>query len=697
MIDRLPWPANVNCAMDPRKFFAELKRRHVYRVAVAYAIVGWLIIQVATSTFPVLQIPAWAMRLVVVLVLLGFPIALVLAWAFELTPEGIRRSTPSDRPASRARRLATILLLAAAAGTALWLGAGWPLPFGRDRDLAGIEGGQNAGAAAKSIAVLPFASLSEDPANAYFAEGIQDEILTRLAQIRDLKVISRTSTLRYKSAPENLLEIAKQLGVAHVLEGSVQKSGDRVRINVQLINAQTDSHLWADTYDRTLTDVFAVESEVAQRVADSLRATLTGVEKATLATKPTENPAAYDAYLRGLAIVASNRETATAFTGAADFFDEAVRLDPKFALGWARAAIAHSRAYWGGYDRTTARAERAKNAAEKAQELEPELGETFLARGYYEYLITGNYDGALAAFRDALARLPNNSDALIALSLIERRKGKWPEALAHQEQAAQRDPQSIPVLSQLAITTFALKRFGDAHAMVDRLLALAPENPQVLAGLARLCLVEGNLDGAEAAMRSVPPIANNDYVFEIQIRLALIARRYDDAIRLLEAALAQPASLGAFTGQYRYLLAFSRELGGDSAGARSTYEEARRELETQLQERADSPQAAMYLGFAQAALGNNEAALQAAQKAIELRPISVDAVAGAAYEEALARIKARLGETDAALQELRRLLKVNYVGPEQIPLTPAMLRLDPVWDPLRKDRRFQELCENKQP
>src|SRR5436190_3201013 len=426
----------------------------------------------------------------------------------------------------------------------------------------------------KSIAVLPFENRSGDKDNAYFAEGIQDEILTRLSKIADLKVISRTSTQNYKSAPENLLEIAKQLGVAHILEGSVQKSGDRVRINVQLINAQTDSHLWAETYDRTLTDVFAVESEVAQRVADSLRATLTGIEKATLANKPTANPAAYDAYLRGLAVVASNRETATAFTGAADFFDEAIRLDPKFALGWARAAVAHSRAYWGGYDRTPARAEMAKKAAAKAHELQPELGETFLARGYYEYLVTCDYDAAWAAFKDALARLPNNSDALVALSLLERRKGKWPEAVAHQEQAAQRDPQNISVLSQLGITYFALKRFSETHAMVDRLLALAPENPQVLAGLARLCVVEGNLEGAENAMRSVPPVANNDYVFEIQIRLALIARRYDNAIRLLEAALAQPGSLGAFVGQYRYLLAFSTPLCRDTAGARASYEAA---------------------------------------------------------------------------------------------------------------------------
>lgn len=684
--------------MDPKNFFAELKRRNVYKVAVAYAVVGWLIIQIATATFPVLQIPGWAIRLVVVLVLLGFPLALVLAWAFELTPEGIRRSTDSAHPAPRPLRAASIVLLLGAAAIATWLFTGRPFPFRQAGHFNGTAQGQNVGAAAKSIAVLPFASLSEDKANAYFAEGIQDEILTRLAKIRDLKVISRTSTLRYKSAPENLLEIGKEFGVAHILEGSVQKSGDRVRINVQLINAQTDSHLWAETFDRRLTDIFAVESEVAQRVADSLKAKLTGVEKATIETKPTENPEAYDAYLRGLALVASNRESVNAFTDAANFFDEAVRLDPKFTLAWARASIAHSRVHWSGYDRTAERAERAKEAAARAQELQPELGETFLARGYLEYVITHDYDAAWIEFKEAFARLPNNSEVLVALSFIERRKGKWPEAVAHQEQAAQRDPQNLPVLSQLGVTYFALKRFKDAHAVVDRLLALAPENPQVLAGLARLYLAEGKLGDAERAMRSVPPAPNNDYIFEMQVRLALIARRYDDAIRLLENALAgAPSTVGVFAGKYRYLIAFAKQLSGDSAGARPIYERAGRELEQVLEAQTDSPDAAMYLGFVQAALGHREAALSAAQRAIALRPASVDAVAGAAFEEALTQIKAQFGETDAAILELRRLLKVNYLGPEQIPLTPALLRLDPVWNPLRQDPRFQELCEGKGP
>jgi TolB-like protein/cytochrome c-type biogenesis protein CcmH/NrfG len=510
--------------MNPGGFFAELKRRKVYKVAVAYAAIGWLLIQVATTTFPVLQIPSWAIRLVIVLVLLGFPIALVLAWAFELTPDGIRRAHSGDvRSVTRSRWIGWIILVTVALAGAAWLFLGLPLPSALREQLRSTTDAKQEGAAGKSIAVLPFASLSEDKENSYFAEGIQDEMLTRLAKIGDLKVISRTSTLRYKSAPENLLEIAKQLGVEHILEGSVQKSGDRVRINVQLINAQTDTHLWAETYDRTLTDVFAVESEVPQRVADSLRATLTGVEKATLASKPTKSAAAYDAYLRGLAVVASNRESVEAFTSAADHFDTAVRLDPKFAQAWARASVAHSRMYWASYDRSQARVEKAKLAAEKARELEPGAGETFLAHGYFQYMIVRDYDAAASAFREALSRLPNNSDALVALSLIERRKASWPEALGHQEQAARLDPQSVPVLSQLGITYFALKRFAEAHTIVDRLLGLAPENPQILAGLARLNLAEGNLEAAETSMRSVPPSPSTDYIFEIQVRLPLIA------------------------------------------------------------------------------------------------------------------------------------------------------------------------------
>src|SRR5213595_1743043 len=321
--------------MDSRSFFAELKRRNVYKVAIAYAIVAWLLMQVASQIFPFFEIPNWAVHLVVLLLILGFPIALVLAWAFELTPEGLKREKAADRESAKPSR-----------------NKAW-------RQTESVK------VAAKSIAVMPFENLSEDKANAYFAEGIQEEILTRLVKIADLKVISRTSTQRYQSKPGNLSEIGKQLGVASILEGSVQKAGDQVRVNVQLVNAQTDSHLWAETYDRKLTDIFGVESEIAKGIAESLKAKLTGHEEQALAVKPTNNPEAYDAYLRGLAFEARyySSYSPDLMRKATAFYERAVQLDPNFALAWARVSRANGRIYYTCDDTTCiARREAAKRA-----------------------------------------------------------------------------------------------------------------------------------------------------------------------------------------------------------------------------------------------------------------------------------------------------------------------------------------------
>jgi TolB-like protein len=315
--------------MNPRNLFSELKRRNVYKVAVAYAIVGWLLVQVATQVFPFLEIPNWVVRLVIALVVIGFPIALVIAWAFEATSEGIKRTEVADAmPVSAAtgrkkHAWIYVVVIAAAASAAL---------FFVGRYTAGNKTSWSPNEISnKSIAVLPFENRSEDKANAYFADGIQDEILTRLSKIADLKVISRTSTQHYKSVPENLPEIARQLGVAHILEGSVQKSGDAVRVNVQLIKAANDSHLWADTFDRKLTDIFSVESEVAKAIAEQLRAKLSGQEEQVIAAKPTDNVEAYDAYLRGLAYSLKPLLPAN-LLAAQKYLREAVRLDPKFAV-----------------------------------------------------------------------------------------------------------------------------------------------------------------------------------------------------------------------------------------------------------------------------------------------------------------------------------------------------------------------------
>src|SRR5882724_4335588 len=363
--------------MDPKNFFGELKRRNVYKVAIAYAVVAWLLIQIATQVFPFFEVPNWAVRLVVLLLVIGFPVALILAWAFEITPEGIKRAEDVDLSQSITRRtgrkldflIIGVLLLVIAVFAYQRFGPGQKVAVATPE---------------KSIAVLPFENRSEDKANAYFADGIQDEILTRLSKIADLKVISRTSTQHYKSAPENLPEIARQLGVAHILEGSVQKSGNAVRVNVQLIKAANDSHLWADTFDRKLTDIFSVESDVAKAIADQLRAHISGGEEQVIAARPTDNPDAYDAYLRGLAYSLKPATTPANILGAQQYLREAVRLDPKFALSWTLLSYIDSVSYVQHPGQpTVALREEARQAAETALTLQPNLGEAVLAKGYY--------------------------------------------------------------------------------------------------------------------------------------------------------------------------------------------------------------------------------------------------------------------------------------------------------------------------
>src|SRR5450432_3388925 len=370
-------------------FFAELKRRHVYKVGAAYAVAGWLLVQVVTQVFPIFEVSALAQRIIVLVIVAGFPFALILSWLFDITSQGIVRTgelpASGEAPAVRRERLGIDRKLNYVLGALLLVAIAY---FTAER-VGLINGSRKASIAAtsileKSIAVLPFENRSEDKANAYFADGIQDEILTRLSKIADLKVISRTSTQHYKSAPENLPEIARQLGVAHILEGSVQKSGDTVRVTVQLIKATTDSHLWADSFDRKLIDIFAVETEVAKAIADQLRAKLTGQEEQAIAAKPTDNHEAYDAYLRGMAYTLKSEITPANALGAQEYLREAVRLDPKFVMAWAELSSAESFGYYTLTLQPTAalRAE-AGRAADTAIALQPNLGEAVLAQGRY--------------------------------------------------------------------------------------------------------------------------------------------------------------------------------------------------------------------------------------------------------------------------------------------------------------------------
>jgi serine/threonine protein kinase/Tfp pilus assembly protein PilF len=552
------------------------------------------------------------------------------------------------------------------------------------------------------IAVLPFENLSNDPNNAYFAEGIQEEILTRLTSIADLKVISRTSTQRYQSKPRNLSQIAKQLGVANILEGSVQKAADQVRVNVQLINAQTDSHLWADTYDRKLTDIFGVESEIAKRIAESLQAKLTGREEQALVVKPTNNPEAYDAYLRGLALEARNyfSSYSSALEGKTiGFFERAVQLDPNFALAWARLSRANAYIYTNPVDHTNARRDATKRALENAQKLAPNSPETLLALGYYEYWVLRDYGAAKTTFGRVSKMLPGRSEVAAALGRVTRREGHWNESIAYFEQALVLDPRNVELLMDAAWTYATLRQFPAALKLYDRVLDITPNDPDVMAAKARIYQAQGNLQEAARFLSAINEQTPSAIIFGTKITQLEFERNYGEAIRLLQARLVQ----FHFDSEYskattQALLAFAQRFAGDTAGAKVTAEQARNTLEQLYNNQPEHPAFATTLSQVYSVMGEKNLALKIAEGAFVL-PFAKDPVAGADLEENLALIQTIFGENGRAISTLTQLLQTPYASLSYFssPITPALLRLDPIWDPLRSDPRFQKLCEEKQP
>ena len=578
--------------MNPRAFFSELKRRNVYKVAVAYAVVGWLLVQVATQVFPFFDIPNWVVRLIVLLLIVGFLIAVVCSWAFELTPEGIKREGEVDRSRSITRRtgrkLTALIVVVAALAAGVTLFRFLHLERGTT---AGKQTPRAAEIESKSIAVLPFENLSAEKANAYFAEGIQDEILTRLSKIADLKVISRTSTQHYKSAPENLPEIARQLGVAHILEGSVQKSGDAVRVNVQLIKAASDSHLWADTFDRKLTDIFSVESEVAKAIADQLRAHLTGREEQVIAARPTEHPEAYDAYLRGLAYSLKSGVTPANSLGAQKYLREAVRLDPQFALAWALLSNVDAFGYVTTLPATVALREEARQAAETALTLQPNLGEAVLATGYYRYYCLRDYDTAVGYFEQARQLLPNSSRIPELLAYVARRRGQWDRSDSYFKEAERLDPRNVQLLTQHASLYVVLRRFPEALRKFDQVLDITPDDLDILANKSGIAQAEGDLPRASALLASLHPAADDPGALEIQVYQAILERRPKPIIPRLKEILAKPdPAVGFFHGELRFWLGWAQEVAGDHAAARESWRQARSELEPFLKEQPENYQ-----------------------------------------------------------------------------------------------------------
>ena len=545
----------------------------------------------------------------------------------------------------------------------------------------------------KSIAVLPFENRSEDKANTYFAEGIQDEILTRLSKIADLKVISRTSTQHYKSAPENLPEIARQLRVAHILEGSVQKSGNSVRVNVQLIKAASDSHLWADTFDRKLTDVFLVESDVAKAIADQLRAKLTGEEEQVIAARPTTNPEAYDAYLRGLAYTLKPGNTTADAIGAQKKFREAVRLDPTFALGWALLSYTDATGYLTtALAPTVALREEARQAAETALTLQPNIGEGLLAQGQYHYACLKDYDTAERYFEQARQLLPNSSRIPEALAYVARRRGQWERSESYFNEAERLDPRNVNVFTEHALLYVARRRFPEALRKSDQILNITPDDPDTLALQAAIAQAQGDLSRASALLAPLHPSATNTGVLGAQIYQAILERHPSNMISRLKEVLVKPDSIsGFYNSELRLRLGWAQEVAGDHAAAEQSWRQARDEVETFLKDQPDNDILVGDLALINMFLNNKAAAFTLAERAMATNPMEKDAIAGPDSIEILARVTARLGEPDRAISALQQLLSIPYAGPFGVPLTPALLRLDPMFDSLRNDARFQKL------
>ena len=652
-------------------FFEELQRRKVYRIAAAYIIAAGFIIQIGSAVFPAWELPNWTLRLVVVLLLVGFPIALILAWAYDVTPQGIRVT-----PGSQRRRNVIMLI---AIGVIISAGAGFfLLPRASARKVD------------KSIAVLPFQNLSDEKENAYFADGIQDDILTNLSKIGDLKVISRMSVMSYRGdGVRNAREIGKALGVATLLEGSVRRAGNRVRVNVQLINAENDEHIWAEDYDRELTDVFAIQTDLAQKIASSLQAKLSPNEKARIDQRPTENSDAYLLFVQAHDYATRRDMFHDTSLKAEPLFEQAIKLDPKFALAFAGLSMVQSWIYHNS-DPNPARREKARLDANEALRLQPDLPEGHLALGFSYYYGDRDYARALAEFEIARRDLPNDAQAYFAIGAIQRRQGKWAESTANLEKAAALDPRNTEILSNLVFSYVALRNFEAADKTIDRVIVAAPNSLQG-AALKGLVAVKwkGDPSVTEKQWSSIPPESDpNGLMTWAQVWILTLQQRFSDALQVLERFRGETMFTSTTAPSPKaYVKGMIYLLQGDKVRAQHELEQARLVSEKLLREVPDDPARHAQHGLILAALGQKQEAITEGKRAVALLPESQDALDGPRGTEALAEIYAWTGEFDEAFRLLDHLL----AAPSG--LTVPMFKLDPAWEPLRKDPRYQALID----
>jgi TolB-like protein len=685
-----------NPKVNPKTFFGELKRRNVYKVAIAYAVVAWLLVQIATQVFPFFEIPNWTVRLVVLLIAIGFPIALMIAWAFELTPEGIKRTEDVARqPHSHGGAWIYIAIIGAALSVALFF-------VGRYTALPTSEPRVNL--PEKSIAVLPFENLSEEKANAYFTDGIQGEILTKLAAIGDLKVISRSSTAKYKSKPEDLKTVARELGVANVLEGSVQRAGDKVRISVQLIDARVDTHLWARSYDRDLKDVFAVESEVAQEIADTLRAKLSPSQSDALAAAPTRDTEAYDLFLKG---EYEERQAESAlnsqlFDRAQMLYRQAVARDPNFALAYARLAYSQLFRHWFISNLTSAELTEVKSHIDRALEVAPALADAHLALAVFYYWGHRDYEPAVRALNRVIELQPNNANARAFYGYIHRRRGEWKEALAAIERAAELDPRDPQMPTDVGATCNSLRRWGDAEHALTRALALDPHYALAADFLARTYVNSAGdvrrakqaYEGVPAESRTPPAPATGWFgvssMIDERVYLDVLERDFADALKAWDIVPTNTpeARLRQLEAQIGIQV-----IAGQGEIAKSECEQARDLLEARLAGRSEDRASMVALAWVYVCLGRNADAVRVARQAADSLPVGKDALAGRFFLNGLAEIEARTGHAEEAVKILRQLL----TAPAGQVVSVARLKIDPVWDPIRNDPGFQKLISEPEP
>ena len=666
------------------EFLARLKQRKLVQWAIAYVAAAFALLQGIDIVAQQFGWPDGVRRGITLALIVGFFVTLVLAWYHG--ERGRQNVTGSE--------LLIIGLVLALGGGLLWRFAATahvsghiPLPLPNEKITPPALTIPD-----KSIAVLPFENLSEDKANAYFATGIQNEILTRLAKIGALKVISHTSTQQYSARPSNLAEIARQLAVANVLEGSVQKAGDRVHINVQLIRAATDEHLWAESYDRKLEDIFGVEVEVAASVAGALKATLTGAEHSALQQRPTNNPEAYDAYLRGLAYSLRPGVYESDILNAIKYFGQAVALDPKFALAWGWLARENALGYqYGVGNNVPALLEAAKDAVGKVIELQQNLGESHLAEGYFHFYCEHNYDSAIASFEKAQQLAPGNSQILEALAAVWRRKGEWQRSLEYFQQAKALDPRDVQLLCSLATLHHELRQYPAVLNICDQVLEISPGNSVASAIKASCYQDEGNLPAA-ATLLSRLHLEPDSEDFPIQVVQWRYERHYADALAVLKAAIeGRDRPLRNWQKlYYTHALGLLQQFSGDAVGARATWQRVENDSE-ELRSSTEDLDPAYRLASAYAALGDKTKAFATLDRfEVVKRPLD-DLVVLALFVECKARIAALAGDKNLALEQLA----ISAQKPAGVSY--GDLKFDPLWDQLRGDPRFEKIVASLAP